>query len=106
MKIKNEKLRIKQFFVVIFSLATCYLLLTTLVSAAEWAGVDETVVEKYAEEHGRKASNPLINTDQGDLLLFVFLLAGAIGGFAAGYCWRMLIEQKPKNNNVPIHRTF
>lgn len=60
----------------------------------KWPGVDETVVEKYAEEHGRKARAPLINTDQGDLLLFVFLLAGSIAGFAAGYYWRVLMEKK------------
>jgi hypothetical protein len=40
-----------------------------------------------------QAHDPLINTDQGDLLLFVFLLAGTVGGFAAGYYWRMLLEE-------------
>lgn len=60
----------------------------------KWSGVDETVVEKYAKEHGREAREPFINTDQGDMLLFVFLLAGAIGGFAAGYYWRILVGQK------------
>jgi hypothetical protein len=59
-----------------------------------WTGVDEEVVEKVAKEHGREARPPLINTDQGDLLLFVFLLAGAVGGFAAGYYWRSLTENK------------
>ncbi len=49
-------------------------------------------VEKYAEEHGRAPVDPLINTDQGDLLLFMFLLGGAIGGFIAGYYWRTLTE--------------
>jgi cobalt/nickel transport system permease protein len=58
----------------------------------KWPGVDETVVEKIAKEHGRAAVTPLINTDQGDLPLFVFLLAGAVGGFAAGYFWRKLTE--------------
>ena len=56
-----------------------------------WTGVDETVVEKYAAEAGRPAREPLINTDQGDLLLFVFALAGAAGGFVAGYCFRDLV---------------
>lgn len=60
--------------------------------AEKWSGVDESVVEKIASEHGRESREPLINTDQGDLLLFVFLLAGAIGGFAAGYYWRILME--------------
>jgi len=60
----------------------------------KWPGVDESVVEKYAKEHGREAQEPLINTDQGDLLLFVFLIAGAAGGFVAGYTWRILMVEK------------
>ncbi len=62
---------------------------------AAWVGVDEAVVEKVAKEHGREAHAPLINTDQGDMLLFVFLLGGAAAGFAGGYSYRMLTE-KPK----------
>ena len=54
---------------------------------AKWPGVDETVVEKYARELGREACDPYINTDQGDLLLFLFALSGAVGGFIMGYCW-------------------
>jgi ABC-type cobalt transport system substrate-binding protein len=65
-----------------------------------WSGVDETVVEKFAQERGREAREPIINTDQGDLLLFVFLLAGAVGGFAAGYYWRMLLEGKGKKSSL------
>ncbi|MFH1097065.1 MAG: energy-coupling factor ABC transporter permease [Candidatus Desantisbacteria bacterium] len=66
---------------------------------SKWPGVDESVVEKYAQEHGRAAREPLINTDQGDLLLFVFLLAGTVGGFIGGYCWRVLMSEKsPKTN--------
>ena len=61
-----------------------------------WVGVDEAVVEKVAKEHGREAKPPLINTEQGDLLLFIFLLGGAVGGFAGGYCWRMLVSEKKK----------
>ena len=59
-----------------------------------WTGVDEAVVEKVAKEHGREAKPSLINTDKGDLFLFIFLLAGAVGGFAGGYCWRMLVSEK------------
>ena len=68
-----------------------------LVAAAEekWAGVDDTVVGKYAKAHGREKRVSYINTDQGDLLLFVFLLAGVLGGFTAGYSWCLLINKKP-----------
>lgn len=53
----------------------------------KWPGVDETVVEKYARELGREARAPFFDTDQGDLLLFLFALAGGIGGFVMGYYW-------------------
>ena len=58
-----------------------------------WSGVDEAVVEKIAREHGRAAKPPLIDPGSGDLLLFVFLLAGSIGGFVAGYYWRELVKK-------------
>lgn len=58
----------------------------------KWVGVDESVVEKVAKEHGREAWTPIIDTDQGDLLLFVFLLAGAVGGFVMGYYWRWIFN--------------
>ncbi len=67
---------------------------TSALAAEKWQGVDETVVEKIAKEHGREAKEPLLNTDKGDLLLFAFLLAGTIAGFAAGYYWRSLTEKK------------
>jgi ABC-type cobalt transport system substrate-binding protein len=65
----------------------------------KWTGIDESVVKKIAKEHGREAREPIINTDQGDLLLFVFLLAGAVGGFVAGYYWRRLITEKATHPN-------
>lgn len=64
----------------------------------KWRGVDESVVEKVAEEHNRTAWKPFINTDQGDLLLFVFLLAGTIGGFVFGYNFRKLFIEKSDLN--------
>lgn len=70
--------------------------LLTPFASAKWEGVDETVVEKFAKEAGREAKDPLINTDQGDLLLFVFLGAGAIGGFVMGYLYRDLFSKKRK----------
>ena len=73
-------------------LLTVHLSLST--AGDKWSGVDESVIEKVAKEHGREAREPFINTDQGDLLLFVFLLAGVVGGFIGGYYWRSLTEKR------------
>jgi ABC-type cobalt transport system substrate-binding protein len=59
---------------------------------AKWPGVDEVVIEDIAQKAGRPAREPFINTDQGDLLLFLFLVAGAVGGFVAGYAYRSLAK--------------
>ena len=58
---------------------------------APWAGVDETVVERIAAEAGRAPKPPLL---EGDLLLFAFLVAGIVGGFAIGYFYRALFVEK------------
>ena len=68
---------------------------------ASWSGVDETVIVKFAEKAGRTAREPFINTDQGDLLLFVFLLAGAVAGFAAGYWFRVLFPPRRRKHVEP-----
>ena len=109
MKIQNSKFKV-QSFGVIFLLLCCsaaLLLFLSLQPSAfsaeksdKWQGVDESVVEKFAKEHGREAREPFINTDQGDLLLFVFLLAGTIGGFTAGYYWKELLDKNPKKQEV------
>lgn len=57
----------------------------------KWQGVDESVVEKIAAEHGRTASQSFIT---GDLLLFCFIAAGTVGGFIAGYNWKKLMDGK------------
>ena len=68
-------------------------------AAEQWQGIDETVVQKIAREHGREARKPLIDTGEGDMQLFMFLLAGAVGGFAAGYCWRALLDGRKKQDD-------
>lgn len=69
-------------------LATFIGLVIIAQSDHEWGGVDEGVIESIAEEHGRAPSEPFLNTDKGDLLLFGFLIAGAGGGFIMGYLFR------------------
>jgi cobalt/nickel transport system permease protein len=73
------------------------------VPAAEprWQGVDETVVEKFAAEAGRPPREPFINIEQGDLPLFLFLVAGAVGGFVAGYTFRGLFPPKDRLKHAP-----
>jgi hypothetical protein len=74
-------------------------------SASEaWEGVDKTVVEKLAAQAGHPARPPYINTDQGDLLLFLFLVAGVVAGFIAGYTFRGLFSRPPtdRNQHAPL----
>jgi len=77
-----------------FIAVTILLMVAAPAEAAKWTGVDEAVIEKIAKEQGRESKEPLINMEQGDLPLFIFLMAGAVGGFAAGYYWRLLIAEK------------
>ena len=63
----------------------------------KWPGVDKMVVEKYAKELGREPRAPFINTDQGDLLLFLFTLAGCTGGFIMGYFWHKVFVAGKKD---------
>ena len=98
MKNKSRAIAIIALSVIVLLSLLCWI--TTMdkhVSASgesSWSGIDETVIEKYATAAGREAWVPFINTDQGDLLLFVFALSGGIAGFLGGYCWRMLITEK------------
>ncbi len=86
---------------ILFFLLALFLGVASPVRAGKWSGVDETVVEHYAREYGREARTPYINTDQGDLLLFVFTLAGSIGGFIAGYNWRKLFSDRKDGEKLP-----
>ncbi|MFQ5685559.1 MAG: hypothetical protein ACE5GV_02750 [Candidatus Scalindua sp.] len=66
----------------------------------KWTGIDVSIVGKYAEKYGHPPKDPYINTDQGDLLLFVFTFFGLIGGIIIGYNFRKLfVEGKDKRNS-------
>ncbi len=80
-------------------ISVCILPPVTL-AGGKWPGVDESVIKKVAKEHGREAKEPLINTNQGDLLLFLFLIAGAVGGFIGGYYWRGLMGKKHEESEA------
>ncbi|MDI6878723.1 MAG: hypothetical protein QMC95_10990 [Desulfitobacteriaceae bacterium] len=66
-------------------------------------GADEhvgSIADKYASEVGAGQRPPFINTDKGDLLLFVFAVGGAVAGFWLGYNWRDLFG-KPYREDEP-----
>lgn len=94
MKVQSLKFKVQSFVLMLLLLTTFCTLPPTTSADEKWSGVDESVIEKYAKEHGREAREPFLNTDQGDLLLFVFLLAGVVGGFIGGYCWKTLTEKR------------
>lgn len=75
--------------------------LSTRASAGGYVGVDEAVVEKFAAENGRKPAPPLLNAE-GDLGLFLFLVAGAAGGFACGYFYRSLSIKKEEKAGTDV----
>ena len=68
---------------------------------AKWAGVDEAVVNHFAEKAGRPAQEAYINVGRGDMQLFFFLLAGALGGFVAGYHYRELFAPRKNRAGEP-----
>ncbi len=78
------------------------LALTVLIGLADadnkWPGVDEAVVQKFAENAGRPAREPFLNFGEGDIQLFFFLIAGTVGGFVAGYYYRDLFT--PRSSRV------
>ncbi|MBI4745611.1 MAG: energy-coupling factor ABC transporter permease [Deltaproteobacteria bacterium] len=102
LKVRNAECGMRSVASILLLFALTIAPLKAFAEEAKWAGVDESVVEKVAKEHGREAWTPFINTDQGDLLLFVFLIGGAIGGFVMGYYWRGLFDKK---GTVPDLRT-
>ncbi|MHB1405888.1 MAG: hypothetical protein ACYCV0_09885 [Desulfitobacteriaceae bacterium] len=79
-------------------------------SSLSMPGADEKVGEvaaKYAAEIGVRERPPFINTDKGDLLLFVFAVGGAVAGFYLGYQWRgffgKINNRESKVEGTPNH---
>jgi len=74
----------------------------------EMPGADtfvSAVAQNYASEVGAGERPPFINTDKGDLLLFLFAIGGAVAGFWIGYVWRDLFgkpNKLSKHNNDPV----
>ena len=65
-----------------------------------WSGVDDSVISRFVAEAGRPAPRPLFDWLQGDLLLFAFLWAGLIAGFALGYWGRALFGEGARRTAV------
>ncbi len=64
------------------------------VQAAErWQGTDE-VIEGIARQYGAQPRDPLVNTDQGDLPLFIFAAGGLVAGAIIGYNWRRFFVER------------
>ncbi len=61
-----------------------------------WIDATDTVAEEGAATVGREAADPLINTDQGNMLVFFFTMAGLAGGSIVGYYWRKLFIENEK----------
>ncbi len=69
---------------------------TIVAYAKGYVGVDDAVIGKFAAGAGKTASPSLLNLE-GDLGLFMFLVAGLVGGFLCGYFYRSLsIKQEKK----------
>jgi len=77
----------KAVFILACSLLLCLSVALAYAAEEKWPGVDDTVVGKYASEHGRSAKPGIIDLE-GDALLFAFLIAGVAGGFTMGYYYR------------------
>lgn len=66
----------------------------------KWQGIDEAVIERFAQERGVEPADPLFDVE-GDLLLFLFALAGGVGGFIMGYYWHKVFVAGKKEDPRP-----
>ena len=61
-----------------------------------WSDATDVLSGKAAEQVGRGARAPYINTEQGNMLVFFFCLGGVAAGLIIGYSWRRLLVEQDK----------
>jgi cobalt ECF transporter T component CbiQ len=66
-----------------------------------WVGLDAGVMERVAGDAGHPAWRPFINTDVGDLLLFMFLGGALVAGGVIGWFARALRVEAAPPAEVP-----
>ena len=66
-----------------------------------WQAADDMVEQRFAAKGETKPAEPAEN--RGELPGFFAMLAGAIGGFIAGYCFRALFPPRPARNCCTSH---
>jgi cobalt/nickel transport system permease protein len=67
-----------------------------------WQAADDLVEQQFAAKGGTKPTKPAAE-NLGELPGFCAMLAGAIGGFIAGYCFRALFPPRSARNGRTPH---
>jgi cobalt/nickel transport system permease protein len=81
-------------FVFVLALAGWALIWSIATSTGGWVGIDAGIMERVAEEAGRPAWTPFVNTDTGDLLLLVFATGALVSGSVMGWLARGLSRSR------------
>ncbi len=74
--------------------------------AGPWGDTTDIVAEQAANGVGRQATDPLINIDQGNILVFFFTLAGLLAGPVIGHYWRQLMIEPHKESRKRLDKIF
>jgi|ETN01SMinimDraft_4_1059930.scaffolds.fasta_scaffold94885_2 uncharacterized membrane protein (DUF485 family) len=61
-----------------------------------WSDATDVLSGQAAEQAGREARPPFINTEQGNMLAFFFALGGVAAGLTIGYNWRRLLAAEAR----------
>ena len=56
-----------------------------------WSDATDVLSSQAAEQVGREAQAPFINTEKGNMLVFFFALGGVVAGSIIGYNWRVIM---------------